>query len=74
MKTVSLLQPEASQARTSCGEPYAKERKRGEGEDRLNMIQSGMEGVQFQTARAGRKERERAKFFVLSGANKILAS
>lgn len=74
MKTVSLLQPEASQARTSCGEPYAKKRERGEGEDRLNMIQWRMEGVQFQTARAGRKEREQAKVFVLSGANEILAS
>lgn len=75
MKTLSLLQPEASQARTSCGEPYAKKGKRGEGEDRQNMIQSGMDGVQFQAARAGLRERERAKVFVLSGANKmILAS
>lgn len=74
MKTVSLLQPEASQARTSCGEPYAKKPKRVEGENRLNMIQSGMEGVQFQAVREGRKERERAKVFVLSGANNILAS
>lgn len=32
MKTVSLLQPEASQARTSCGEPYAKKRRRGQAE------------------------------------------
>lgn len=38
------------------------------------MIQSGMDGVQFQTARAGRREKDRAKVFVLSGANKILAS
>lgn len=48
MKTLSLLQPEASQARTSCSEPCAKKPRRGEGEDRLNMIQSGMDGVQFQ--------------------------
>lgn len=72
MKTVSLLQPEASQARTSCGELYTKKRKTGEGVDSLNMIQARKERVQFQTARAGRKER--AKVSVLSGVNKILAS
>lgn len=49
MKTVSLLQPEASQARTSCGELYAKKRKTGEGVDVLNVIHARTERVQIQT-------------------------
>lgn len=64
MKTVSLLQPEASQARTSCGELYAKKRKTGEGVDSLNMIRARMERVQFQRARAGRKERPKSLFYL----------
>lgn len=50
-ETVSLLPPEGSQARTSCGELRS-----GEGGDCLNTIQPRMEGIQFQAARARRAE------------------
>lgn len=65
VKTLSLLQPEASQARTSCSELCAKKRKRGKGEDGLNMRQSEMDGLQL---------KKRAKVIVLTGAKQILAS
>lgn len=74
MKTISLLQPEASQARTSCGRRDAKKPKGGEGEERLNTIEPVMEGLRFQTPRDGSYDREQARVFVLSGANRILAS
>lgn len=60
VKTVSLPQPEASQARTSCGELCAKKRRRGEGNGAEHNA-TGDRGVQCQTARVATYEMERGQ-------------